>query len=212
MAKPVTPDPSAREAILAAATELFAAQGFAGVTIKEIASKAKVNSALLYYYFDDKEGLYREALAQMIGSVSQRIGGAITSPPPSTPLSPEEGVRKFVLAQAERFFENKNFGRLVLRELFDAGTVRLETPMHAVVTNALRPLMELIKAGQRSGTFRADVDPRFAVISTVAQVAYFTLAQPIVAELMDRPGPVPVETARAYGVHAADFVIRALKA
>jgi len=202
------PDSAARDAILAAATELFAAQGFAGVTIKEIAAKAKVNSALLYYYFDDKEGLYREALAQMIGSVSQQIGGALTSPPPS----PEEGVRRFVMAQAERFFENKNFGRLVLRELFDAGTVRLETPMHAVVTNALRPLMELIKAGQRSGVFRADLDPRFAVISTVAQVAYFTLAQPIVAELMDRPGPVPVETARAFGAHAADFVIRALKA
>ena len=63
MKKPVTPDPSARDAILAAATELFAAQGFAGVTIKEIGAKAKVNSALLYYYFEDKEGLYRAVLA-----------------------------------------------------------------------------------------------------------------------------------------------------
>jgi TetR/AcrR family transcriptional regulator len=208
MTAPATPDSAAREAILAAATELFAAQGFAGVTIKEIAARAKVNSALLYYYFDDKEGLYREALAQMIGSVSQRIGGAIATPPPS----PEEGVRRFVAAQAERFFENKNFGRLVLRELFDAGTVRLETPMHSVVTNALRPLMELIKVGQVRGVFRADVDPRFAVISTVAQVAYFTLAQPLVADLMGEPLPVPAETARAFGAHAADFVIRALKA
>jgi TetR/AcrR family transcriptional regulator len=208
MRKPVTPDPSARDAILAAATELFAAQGFAGVTIKEIAKKAKVNSALLYYYFDDKEALYRTALGEMVGSLSQRIGSALASPPPS----PEEGVRRFVAAQAERFFENRIFARLVLRELFDAGTVRLETPMHAVVSNALRPLMELIKAGQRSGSFRADIDPRFAVISTVAQVAYFTLAQPIVAELMDQPQPVPVETARAFGAHAAEFVIRALKA
>ena len=208
MTKPTPTDPAAREAILLAATELFAAQGFSGVTIKEIATKAGVNSALLYYYFEDKEGLYRTVLNELVGSLSQRIGGSLASPPPT----PEEGVRRFVAAQAERFSSNKAFSRLVLRELFDAGTVRLETPMHAVVTNALTPLMELIKAGQRSGAFRADIDPRFAVISTVAQVAYFTLAQPLVADLMGHPLPIPAETSRAFGTHAAEFVIRALKA
>ena len=206
--KPVPADAASRELILAAATELFAAQGFTGVTVKAIAGKAKVNPALLYYYFEDKEALYREVLAQIVGGMSRQIGSALASAPPS----PEEGVRRFVMAQAERFFENRTFARLVLRELFDGGTVRLETPMHAVVTNAFRPLMELIKGGQRAGVFRADLDPRFAVISTVAQVAYFTLAQPIVAELMELPGGVPIETARAFGVHASDFVIRALKA
>jgi AcrR family transcriptional regulator len=206
--KPAATDAASREAILAAATDLFAAQGFSGVKVKEIAARAKVNSALLYYYFEDKEGLYRAVLAHVVGGVSQQIGRAIAEPPPS----PEEGVRRFVAAQAERFFAHRAFSRLVLRELFDGGTVRLETPMHSVVGNALRPLMELIKAGQRAGTFRADVDPRFAVISTVAQVAYFTLAQPIVAELMGESLPLPVETSRAFGAHASDFVIRALKA
>lgn len=208
MKKPVTPDPSARDAIMAAATELFAAQGFAGVTIKEIGAKAKVNSALLYYYFEDKEGLYRAVLAHIIGGLSRSVGSSLAAAPPS----PEEGVRRFVSAQAERFFENRIFARLVLRELFDGGTVRLETPMHAVVVNAFRPLLELIKAGQARGAFRADIDPRFAVISTVAQVAYFTLAQPLVAELMGQSLPVPIETARAFGAHAADFAIRALRA
>lgn len=206
--KPAPNDAASREAILAAATELFAAQGFSGAKVKEIAAKAKVNPALLYYYFDDKEGLYRAVLAHVVGGMSQQIGRSIAEPPPS----PEEGVRRFVAAQAERFAANKTFSRLILRELFDGGTVRLETPMHAVVTNALRPLMELIEGGQRSGAFRADLDPRFTVISIIAQVAYFTLAQPIVGELMGQALPLPAETARAFGAHAAEFVIRALKA
>ena len=130
--KPAPNDAASREVILAAATELFAAQGYSGVTIKEIATKAKVNSALLYYYFEDKEGLYRTVLNELVGSLSRGIGGSLAGSPPT----PEEGVRRFVAAQAERFAANKAFSRLVLRELFDAGTVRLETPMHAEIGRA----------------------------------------------------------------------------
>src|SRR5436190_23438754 len=108
------PDPAAREAILAASAELFSAQGYAGTTIKEIAGKAKVNSALLYYYFEDKEGLYRAVLAHLVGSMAKEIGASLTAAP-----SPEEGVRRFVAAQAERFFANRTFARLLLRELLD---------------------------------------------------------------------------------------------
>lgn len=207
MTQPTTTDPAARETILAAGAELFAAQGYAGTTIKKIGAKAGVNPALLYYYFEDKEGLYRAVLAHLIGNISKRIGSALTDAP-----SPEEGVRRFVLAQAELFTANRTFARLLLRELMDHGAVRLEVPLSAVIANAFRPLGEMIVAGQQSGAFRRDVDSRFAVLSTVAQVAYFTLAQPLVALVMGHDGVVPTETARAFGAHAAEFAVRALKA
>jgi hypothetical protein len=50
------------------------------------------------------------------------------------------------------------------------------------------------------------------VLSTVSQVAYFTLAQPLVALVMGHEGATPPETARAFGIHAAEFAVRALKA
>ena len=54
------PDPTdTRIAILDAAEELFALHGFTATTIKQIGATADVNSALLYYYFADKETLYR---------------------------------------------------------------------------------------------------------------------------------------------------------
>lgn len=205
--KPAPTDPETRDTILAAAAELFAARGYAGTKIKEIASKAGVNSALLYYYFEDKEGLYRGVLAHLVEASSRQIGAALTNAP-----SPEEGVRRFVTAQADRFFANRTFARLLLRELMDHGAVRLEVPLSAVIANAFRPLAEQIVAGQASGVFRTDLDPRFAVLSTVAQVAYFTLAQPLVSQLMGHEGPAPAETSRAFGAHAAEWAIRALKA
>jgi TetR/AcrR family transcriptional regulator len=207
MTAPAPAESEAPAAILAAATDLFAAQGFSGVTIKEIAAKAKVNSALLYYYYEDKEGLYRACLRHIVGSISQQIGGSIAVVP-----SPEIGVRTFVAKQAEHFFGNRNFSRLILRELFDGGTVRLEVPMTTVVTNALRPLMQLIIQGQKSGVFRADVDPRLAAISTISQVAYFTIAHPIVTMLLGPDAPPHAEMVRQFGEHAGEWAIRALKA
>lgn len=48
---PVEASASSAEKILLAATDLFAANHFNGVSIKEIAKKSGVNSALISYYF-----------------------------------------------------------------------------------------------------------------------------------------------------------------
>lgn len=54
-------DPERTKAlILDAAVEEFAAKGFAGARVSEIAARAGVNQQLIAYYFDGKEGLYRE--------------------------------------------------------------------------------------------------------------------------------------------------------
>ncbi len=44
--------------ILDEAEALFAAHGFHGVTLREIAARAKVDAALLHYYFQHKKGLF----------------------------------------------------------------------------------------------------------------------------------------------------------
>jgi AcrR family transcriptional regulator len=58
--------PRARE-LMAAALELFSERDFAAVTIKEIASAIGVNTALIYYYFDNKGELFRASLEYAVG-------------------------------------------------------------------------------------------------------------------------------------------------
>ncbi len=56
-----------REEILEAAFEEFSAKGFRGATIKSIAEAAGLQSpALIYWYFPDKEALFREVLGSRI--------------------------------------------------------------------------------------------------------------------------------------------------
>src|ERR1700758_5248619 len=51
-----------RAAILEAAVREFAREGIAGARTDAIARSAKVNKALLYYYYRDKGALYQAAL------------------------------------------------------------------------------------------------------------------------------------------------------
>ncbi|MDH3690298.1 MAG: TetR/AcrR family transcriptional regulator [Gammaproteobacteria bacterium] len=52
---------------MSAALDLFAERDFASVTIKDIAQSIGVNTALIYYYFDSKEDLFRETIENAVG-------------------------------------------------------------------------------------------------------------------------------------------------
>ncbi len=63
----MTPAPSdsaqdTHRRLLEAALVVFADKGFDGAGIREIAERAKANSAMVQYHFGGKEGLYKEAL------------------------------------------------------------------------------------------------------------------------------------------------------
>src|SRR4051812_503240 len=51
-----------RQRLLDAAEREFAARGFAGARLREIADGAGVQPALIHHYFADKQGLYRAVL------------------------------------------------------------------------------------------------------------------------------------------------------
>ena len=95
------PDPSRRNQILDAAERLFAGQGFARTTIKQIGRTAGVNSALLYYYFADKDQLYREVLQRFVAGLAARTmsGSAGVG-------SPDTRLRAFIEAQAQTLAEH----------------------------------------------------------------------------------------------------------
>src|SRR5258708_32943754 len=59
--------------ILKAAIQEFAEHGIAGARIDAIARAARVNKALLYYYFKDKEAIYEAVLDQVISGLRDTV-------------------------------------------------------------------------------------------------------------------------------------------
>ena len=61
--KTSAPEQDTRAAVLKAARTVFALRGFEGASMREVAEVAKVNNAMIYYHFNDKNELYRAVLA-----------------------------------------------------------------------------------------------------------------------------------------------------
>ena len=203
---PETPD--TRTAILDAAERLFSMRGFAATTIKQIGAEADVNSALLYYYFADKETLYREVLGRLIAGLITAGGKAFDEA-----RSPEDAIRSLVRVQSATLGSTPYAARLIARELVDNEAAHATQLMSKLAADLFTRLCEMIREGQRAGIFRADLDPQFAAISTISQVVYFHLARPAVGIILGHgaSGP-PADVARAFAVHAADFAVAALTA
>src|SRR5262252_2773552 len=101
-----------RAAILKAALQEFAHEGVSGARTDEIARRAGVNKALLYYYFNDKEGLYTAALEQVFSGLHERVRSVLEQ----TELPPRERLLLYVQAHFDYIASEPVYPRLVQRE------------------------------------------------------------------------------------------------
>ncbi len=136
-----------REAILTSALDVFAVKGFKGATIKAIAQAADLRSpALLYWYFPNKEELFRAVLWRFLPVLSDE---QLTDPSFDQP--PEVFLRDLMASFLERFAQpstTKAFWLLVREHalLADAGfSMSAERPgnVHTLVVDYLRHQIDL---------------------------------------------------------------------
>ncbi len=62
-----------QERVLAAATELFITRSYEGTTIADIAKRAGVSRATVFWHFGDKRGLFREAFIRLLAPFRESL-------------------------------------------------------------------------------------------------------------------------------------------
>jgi AcrR family transcriptional regulator len=163
-----------RSAIFRAAALEFAERGYDAAGTDRIATRARVNKAMLYYHFGSKGELYAEIVRDMVGAVGARVRAVADGPG-----SAEHKLDAWISALVEEAAARPWFPPIMLRELaaraphFDATTFQM---MNAV----LRGVTDVIEQGQREGTFR-EVDPLLAHLSIMPPVLIFFARQRVLA-------------------------------
>ncbi len=144
-----------RAAILAAATELFAAQGFDAVTMVDIANKAGVVRATVFNYFPSKHSLI-EAITEGVFAYYN----AIVLRALEEDATPVPALAKTLLVHMGEGIEHtRAFYGGVFREM-----LRMRSGLHeslaiaAVRRDAHAHLEELMRRGQSRGEIRSDVE------------------------------------------------------
>ena len=78
-ARPSLRGESTRDALLEAATLVFARAGFGSANLREIAEAADVNPALIGYHFRNKEGLYLAVFERMVAQMREKLDPALAA-------------------------------------------------------------------------------------------------------------------------------------
>jgi AcrR family transcriptional regulator len=147
-------DPGARERILAAALVAFSELGFEGASTREIARRAGVNLGLIQYYFETKERLWQEAVAQAFGALQAGLSGALRE---AGPFDDRERLRRVIRRYVRFVALHPEFVRL----MHDEGK-RDGPRMQWIVDHHVRPVFEAtteaIRRVQARGLLPA-VDP-----------------------------------------------------
>ena len=183
-----------RERILEAALAEFAAKGYAGARVDQIASRAGVNKQLVSYYFGGKQGLYR-ALGARWRAGEAAIAG------PDLPL--DAVVRRYLAAAVEQ----RQAARLLAWEgLEDSG----EDPDAPERTARLQQAVADLRRRQEAGELAEDLDPASVVLAFLAAAAAPVVLPQIVRSIYGAD-PDSEEFLARYGDQLARMV-RALRA
>jgi len=163
-----------RQEILDAAIQEFATEGVAGARTDSIAQAAGVNKALLYYYFGDKDTLYKATLETVFSGLVGHLHDILHGP-----LPPGEKILTYALSHFDYIATHREYGRLVQHEMMRAQTGKsehIQEMMQRFFKPLLMQLRQVLVDGAQSGVFRK-LDPvQFAVSMTGINVFYFISA------------------------------------
>ncbi len=170
-----------RATILQAAAQEFAEHGIAGARTDAIAREARVNKALLYYYFKDKETLYGAVLDDAFSDLRSTVFHVLDSK-----LSPREKVLAYVGAYFDFVASHPLYPRLMQREMMrarDGASPHLERLIKGYFRPIFARVSEVLRQGIAAGEFRP-VDPVHFVPSMIAVIVFYFSGSPVMRKIV----------------------------
>ena len=172
----------ARARILQVAAELFAEEGYKGTSVRKICEAARVNVAMVNYYFHSKEELHLAAFDHA-RAVARASAADVAAASAQAQLPPVEQLRLAIEALVSDMLRSGSaslFSRLVARELIEPTAAihklaeRNVRPQHALFTGLIRGVV---------GPAMPDDIVQKCVFSVIGQAVFYARSR-IVHELV----------------------------
>lgn len=158
--------------ILEAAAGVFSEVGFAGARVDEIAERAGINKAMIYYHIGNKETLYAEVIQNVIGNTAEAIARKIKDI-----QDPEEKLRIYIRSFACNIDDNPQVAPIMMREVASGGSHLPEVVVRDIF-RIVNMLHEILKEGAEKGIF-VETIPFLIHIMVIGAMITFKTSAPI---------------------------------
>ena len=161
----ITEHTDKKEAILAAAEELFSQQDFDAVSVRDLAKRANVNIAMISYYFGSKEKLLEELIGRKM-ETSQAALRQIAA----DGMNPWDKMQAIVGMYVAKLIDNRKFQKVVNRELATNVRPQLRESMMTKMRVNREFIKGVIQEGVDQKMFREEADVEMVMMSLFATI------------------------------------------
>jgi AcrR family transcriptional regulator len=171
-----------RNAILDAAEEIFAENGFDGARIDAIAAASGYNKSLIFHYFDDKLGLYTAVLKRIDQQGNELQAIMLTSLLTDESVTSDAGkFRTFVQIVIRWIFdymvENPRVLRMLVWEAAE-GWKTIKKIASQFNTDDVEMFRQLLSKAQEAGLIRPGTDPYLMFLMAITTCMSYPIFTP----------------------------------
>jgi AcrR family transcriptional regulator len=195
------------EKILKAARAVFAEKGYNGTHVDEIAERAGVNKATLYYQIGDKDTLYANVIHQVLGNTAQGIAEAVAKVE-----HPEEKLKAYIHYIANTVDKNPELPPIMMREIASGGQTLPQVVVEDIAS-VLKVLISILDQGKKKGIF-TDTIPFLIHMMIVGTILFYKKALPIKDRQSWLPAAIKARDKKLKGTlgeEVAKLVLKAIK-
>lgn len=173
-------DTSTRVAILKAARTVFSRRGFEGASTREVAEVARVNNAMIYYHFKDKNELYREVLRDSFLAFDRIWEHRMFATSATVRRKIQKYIEEFIRYQ----HANEELRRIMSME-FAACSDNYMWLADEYFSRSYEKLATLLREGVRRGELK-NLDVSLAIPSLVGMIIHSFIIRPIAEHVTGR--------------------------
>jgi len=203
IANDVSESANALDQLIEAASQIMREGDTIDLSLSELSLRAGLNSALVKYYFGNKNGLMLALLDRDMGNIVISLGALVAKDMP-----PEEKLRLHIGKVIDTYYAFPYLNRLLMR------TVRDSAPVEAarIADLYLRPIAkaydDLINEGIKAGKFRK-IDPQFFYFTVTGAADRFYSSRLVLRHCYNQDDFN--ETMRdSYREHTIDLIMRGI--
>jgi AcrR family transcriptional regulator len=187
-----------KDKIVSAAAGLLAVSCLHSISIRDIAKAARVNSALISYYFGGKDQLYEAVIQQQFERFHQEVACQYTSDGDIL-----ENFRRACKALVAFNTSNPYMLVLYFRELANPSSAYSKFILPCI-SDASSRFTSMIQAGIDQGIFKSDTNPQHVVMSLVGMINYCFMTCNFKTTL----GIVPAENVASYVSFSSEMLLQ----
>jgi len=150
-----------KQKLIFAAHQLLNSKTYKGITIREIAELAGTKSAMISYYFGNKEGLFLAVMEFALSQQEQMLQAILQTPKP---------IKSFIGLMINMAIENPGLIRFVHDEVLAQESTLQQAFIKGMPDKMSVFVPQLIQQEIDKGNFRTDLNTKYAAFSLVSMI------------------------------------------